>query len=70
MAGKNRYFLAKELIKKLKKEYSRMGNLQLRAAIAMNLGSDEKRCVEPYLKLMEETGLITQDEGGWKFNTI
>ena len=68
MAGKNRFNLAKELIEELKKTSTELSDSKLRIMIRMHLGSDKKRCVEPYIELMDETGLIKQVENGWKFN--
>ena len=68
MAGKNRYNLAKEFIEKIAEEYTHLSDAQLRNLISIHLGSDEKRCVNPYLKLMGDTGMTKPEENGWEIN--
>ena len=60
MAGANRYKRAAELLKTFDKKTLTMNNI--RRLIIMNLGSDEQKCVQPYLRIMIETGLIKETE--------
>jgi hypothetical protein len=67
--GKTRYTRAKEFLEKLKQNE---GNLldfsSLRRKIFILIGSDEERTVKPYLKLMLDTGLISEEGDNVRIN--
>ena len=65
MAGTNRYFHAKNFIKKYFKNNEIVGLLRLRNIIGIYLASQEK-AIDDYAKLMHEVGFI-EDIGTGQF---
>jgi len=67
MAGISRYERAKQMLTELKSERGAFVSLgTLRQAIIIKLGSDEKRTVLPYLRMMNDSGLIKETIHGWE----
>lgn len=70
MAGKNRYQMAKELVEELHKRFKQISMDTLKNEIRMKLGSDEKRTVLPYLKLITDTRLLKETDKGFLFPKV
>jgi hypothetical protein len=67
MAGRNRYFLAKECLQKCQEKYGILVGIEtLKTFIRIYCGADEQRTVLPYLQLMQDTGLIKENSQGWQ----
>lgn len=67
--ARTKYGKAREMLKELKREKRIFGKLRLREEIIKEIGSDERRTVIPYLKLMIETKLI-EDIGNGRFRLL
>ena len=67
MAGRNRYWLAQKCLKAAREKAGNLINIEiLKTFVRIYCGSDEKRCVVPYLELMRDTGLIRETVKGWE----
>jgi len=67
MAGTSRYQRAYQVLLRLKEGQGSPVSLNtLKTAVIIELGSDEKRTVLPYLQMMRDVGMIRETIYGWE----